>query len=201
MAQLVGQGPTALVASNTSNPLSQTSPTIGANPPLGTRASDGSGNVYVICDAVNTMFSAMPVVINDDYTCQVLTTSQYKGRIGINQANATSDNLVWVMVYGRTLMQVGGNNTSPSDNLTSVDASTAIKFVCPTSLSSPAALSTVTDASSINTAQVVGLWIASDTTLGDVSAVTSATSHTGSQVGVFLNYPYLLYGPGSGDAS
>lgn len=200
MALMVGQGPVALTGGFTSNPLSQTSPQPGANPPLGTRATDNVGNVYILCDSLNTLFSALPVVINDDYTCQLVTTGQFKGRIGIAQAGCTSDQLVWVLVYGRTLMQVGGNNTSPSDNLTSVDTTAQIKFVMPTSLSTPASLSTVTDASSMNTAYVAGMWIASDTTLGDVSAVTSAPSHTGAQVGVFLNYPYLQVAP-AGDAS
>lgn len=202
MALLVGQGPIALTGGFTSNPLSQTSPNPGANPPLGTMAKDNLGNVYVLCDSLSTLFSALPVLINDDYTCQTLTTSQTTGRIGVCQANATSDNLVWVQVYGRAIMQVGGNNVSPSELLTTVRTSAAIKFVNPTSLSSPASLSTVTDASSLNSAEVVGMWIATDVSLGDTSAVTSATSHTGSQTAVFLNYPYLRYaGNGAGDAS
>ncbi len=200
MAQLVGQGPTAMISGSTSNPLSQTSPNPGANPPLGTRASDNLGNVYMLCDSQSTLFSGLPVIINDDYTCQLVGTGLFKGRIGICQAGCTSDQLCWVMVYGRTLMQVGGNNTSPSDNLTSVDTTAQIKFIMPTSLSTPASLSTVTDASSMNTAYVAGMWIASDTTLGEVSIVTSAPSHTGAQVGVFLNYPYLQVAP-AGDAS
>lgn len=191
MALLVGQGPIAFPGGYTSNPLSQTSPQPGGNLTLGSKGTDVNGNVYILCDAVNTMYAGLPVVINDDYTCQVLTTSQYKGRIGVNQAGATSDNYVWVQVYGRAIMQVGGSNVSPSELLTTAATTVAIKFVAPTSLSSPASLSTVTDASSMNTALVVGMWIASDASLGDVSAVTSATSHTGSQIAVFLNYPYL----------
>lgn len=201
MAQLTGQGVIIGGATNTSNPLSQTSPNPGGNLPLGTRMTDVAGNVYILCDAVNTMFSGLAVLIQDDHTVQTLTTSITTGRIGVCQANATSDNLVWVQVYGRAIMQVGGSNVSPSELLTTVRTSAAIKFVVPTSLSSPASIATVTDASSINTAIVVGMWIANDVSLGDTSAVTSATSHVGSQTAVFLNYPILQYAPGTGDAS
>lgn len=183
----------ALSGGYTSNALSQTSPQPGAAPPLGALGYDAAGNVFVLCDAVNTMFSGLPVVINDDYTCQVLTTGQFTGRIGINQANATSDNLVWVQIYGRAIMQVGGSNVSPSETLTTVRTSAAIKFSVPTSISTPASLAASTDASSINTGIVFGMWIATDVSLGDTSAVTSATSHTGSQTAVFLNYPFIQY--------
>jgi hypothetical protein len=201
MAFLVGQGPIALTGGFTSNPLSQTSPQPGSNPPLGTRAQDAAGNVYILCDSTSTLFSGLPVVIQDDYTCNTIATGVFTGRIGVNQANATSDQLVWVQVYGRAMMQVGGSNVSPSELLTTVRTSAAIKFIVPTSLSTPASLSHVTDASSVNTGLVMGMWIANDVTLGDVSAVTSSPSHTGSQVPVFLNYPYVQYLPGTGDVS
>lgn len=201
MALLRGT-PIAFAGGFTSNPLSQTSPNPGQNPALGTLGYDAAGNVYVLCDSLSTLFSGMAVVINDDYTCQSLTTSQTTGRIGVVQAGSTSDNLVWVQIYGRAIMQVGGNNVSPSELLTTVRTSAAIKFTIPTSLSSPAALSNVTDASSLNAGEVVGMWIATDVSLGDTSAVTSATSHTGSQTAVFLNYPFIRYaGSGVGDAS
>src|SRR5262245_26302 len=193
--------PVALAGGFTSNPLSQTSPQPGQNPALGTIGYGPNGEVFVLCDSLSTLFSGLPVVILDDYTCQTVTTSITQGRIGVCHANATSDNLVWVQIYGRVIMQVGGSNVSPSELLTTVRTSAAIKWTVPTSLSTPASLSNSTDASSIHPAVVVGMWIATDVSLGDTSAVTSATSHTGSQTAVFLNYPYLHYAPGTGDAS
>lgn len=197
MAQLTGQGMIIAGATNTSNPLSQTSPNPGANPPLGTRMVDNLGNVYVLCDATSTMFSSQPVVIFDDNTCNALTTAQGRGRVGICCANATSDNLVWVQVYGRALMMLGGSGASPSDAAngpTSLNTSAATKFVVDTSLSSPASLAWVTDASSANNGVVIGLWVASDASLDVSAAVTSATSHTGNSIGVFMNFPYIQTG-------
>lgn len=196
MAVLVGQGPIAFPGGNTSNPLSQTSPNPGSNPPLGTRGVDNVGNVYILCDATATLFSSQPVVINDDYTIAVVSSSVSRGRIGINCANATSDNLVWVQVYGRCLMMLGGSGASPSDAAngpTTAQTSASTKFVVDTSASSPVALAWVTDASTAGFV-VEGIWVATDASLDVSAAVTSATSHTGNSIGVFLNYPYVTTG-------
>ena len=197
MAFLVGQGPVALVNGFTSNPLSQTSPNPGANPPLGTRGVDNVGNMYVLCDAVGTVFGSQPVQIFDDYTCQALGTTG-RGRVGVCCANATSDQLCWVQIYGRVIMMLGMSVVSPSDAAngpTTLSNSLATVFVLATSLSSPAALGWVSGAAAAATSAllftIIGMNVASDTTIGDVSAVTSATSHTGGQVGVFLNFPYI----------
>jgi hypothetical protein len=40
---------------------------------------------------------------------------------------------------------------------------------------------------------VIGLNVATDASPGDVSGTTSATSHIGSEIGVFLNYPYVIH--------
>lgn len=195
MAQLIGQGPIAFGGGSTTNPLSQTSPQPGQNPPVGTRGVDKSGNVYILCDATATVYGSQPVGINDDYTVTTLTTST-RGRIGVACTNATSDQFVWVQVYGRCLMMLGGSGSSPSDAAngpTTVGTSAATKFVVPTSLSSPAGLDWVTDASTAGFV-VVGIWVASDASLDVSAAVTSATSHTGNSIGVFLNYPVTTTG-------
>ena len=182
----------------TSNPISQTSPNPGAAPPLGQMGYDGAGNVYVLCDAVGTVYGSQPVQINDDWTCQAVGTTG-RGRVGVACTNATSDQYLWVQIYGRCLIQLGCSGSSPSDAAngpTTLSNSLATVFCLATSLSSPAGIGYVSGAAAAATSTLLfviqGMNVASDTTVGDVSAVTSATSHTGNQIGVFLNYPVIV---------
>ena len=188
----------AFTGSYTSNPISQTSYNPGAPPPPGMKGVDGSGNVYILCDAVGTVYGSQPVQIFDDWTCQAVGTSG-RGRVGVACTNATSDQYVWVQIYGRCLVQLGCSGSSPSDAAngpTTLSNSLNTVFTLATSLSSPAGIGYVSGAAAANTSTLVyviaGMNVASDTTVGDVSAVTSATSHTGNQIGVFLNYPTIV---------
>jgi hypothetical protein len=102
-----------------------------------------------------------------------------------------------VQIYGRVLMQVGINAASPSDAAagpTTLSTSAQTIFVVPTSVTSPAVLGyTSGNVSTASGKVVIGIVVASDASPGDVSATTSATSHIGSEIAVFLNYPHIVH--------
>lgn len=202
-------GPTvAFGGGYTSQAFSQTSPQPGAAPALGALGRDTSGNVYVMCDAVGTVHAGCAVQINDDYTCQALATSG-RGRVGIAQTTCTSDYYLWVQIYGRAIVQLGMSGVSPSDAAngpTTLSTSAITRFMLGTSLSTPNSVGWTSETSTSGYF-IEGMNVASDVSLGDVSAVTSGngaggptgltSTHTGNQCAVFLNYPYIKYSEGT----
>lgn len=163
----------------------------------GTRARGTDGSEYVYVDYTGTVYSRMPVLINSDFTAAVLTAGVGRGAIGVVTAGGTSDNGGWVQIYGRCLMQVGINGASPSDAAngpTTLGTSAPTIFIVPTSITSPAVLGyTSGNVSTGSPTMVIGMNVATDASPGDSSAVTSATSHIGAEIGVFLNYPYVIH--------
>jgi hypothetical protein len=163
----------------------------------GTRARGVDGSEYVYCDFTGTVYSRLPVAISSTYTAAVLSVNDARGPIGVVCAGGTSDNGGWVQIYGRCLMQVGINGASPSDAAngpTTLGTSAQTIFVVPTSLTSPMTLGyTSGNVSTGSPTMVVGLIVATDASPGDSSAVTSATSHIGAEIGVFLNYPSVIH--------
>lgn len=193
MAELTGFG--SVFPGGTSNVYNMTSPPSPIKP--GTRARGTDGSEFVFCDFTGTVYGRQPVVISSAFTAQALTISDVRGPIGVACTTATSDQGGWVQVYGRCLMQVGINVASPSDAAngpTTAGTSDAIIFIVPTSATSPQVLGYTTGNVSTGTAhQVYGMTVASDASPGDVSATTSATSHIGSEIAVFLNYPHVVH--------
>ena len=161
----------------------------------GTRARDTSGNEYVYVDFTGTVYSRMAVLILSDFTATQLTVANgSRGPVGIVCAGATSDNGGWVQIYGRALVQVGINSCSPSDAAagpTTLSTSARTVFVVPTTANThEGTLGYTSGQTSAGHAwAVLGITVASDASVGDVSAVTSATSHIGAEIAVFLNYP------------
>jgi hypothetical protein len=164
--------------------------------PLGTRIRL-AGSEYVLCDFSATMYSRQPCTIDEGTWLATPIATTGRGRIGVvaEPEGGTSDQWGWVQIYGRCLMQIGMSGVSPSDAAngpTTLSTSVQTRFALPTSLTTPAALGWVSDPSSGGYI-VQGMWVATDASPGDVSAVTSAASHTGSQIAVFLNYPSLKF--------
>lgn len=192
MADLSAHGPTLApfatsVAVNTSPPPC----------PLGSRMRDANGNEYVFCDFVGSAFGGTPVEIFDDNTCQQLGTTG-RGRVGVACGVQTSNDWGWVQIYGRCSVQLGMSGVSPSDAAngpTTLNTSVATIFVLGTSLTSPNGIGWVSGSAAVNTSGLTyvidGIHVATDASPGDVSLVTSATSHTGNQISVFLNYPFI----------
>jgi len=161
---------------------------------LGQRARDGQGNEYVMCDFTGTTYSRQPVQINSDYTAAPVGTTG-RGQFGVAAEEATSDQWGWVQIYGRCFVQLGMSGVSPSDAAngpTTLSTSQGTIFILATSQTTPIGIGWTSDPST-NGYWIVGMTVASDASPGDVSAVTSAASHTGSQIAVFLNYPRIVY--------
>lgn len=165
---------------------------------LGTRLKDQSGYEYVLCDSTSTNFSGQPVMINSDFTLSQIgasTANGNRGMIGVCVAGSTSDNAQWVQIYGKITMQIIHSGVSASDAAngpTTLSTSAATQFWIPTSVTSPAALRWTSGNTSTTSGIIIrGMWVADDAAPGNVSAQTSSTSHTGSQISVWLNYPYM----------
>lgn len=192
MAELSAHGP-AIACYATSIVQSTSPPSL----PLGARMRDGQGNEYLFVDFVGSVFGGTPVEIFDDNTAQQLGTTG-RGRVGVACGAATSNDFGWVQIYGRALVQLGMSGVSPSDAAngpTTLQTSLQTIFVLGTSLTSPNGVGWVSGAAAAMTTDthyvIEGMHVASDASPGDVSAVTSATSHSGGQIAVFLNYPYI----------
>lgn len=192
MAELSAQGPVLSPAA--------TSVAVGTSPPPftpGSRMRDASGNEYMFVTFNEAVFAALPVQINSDYTANRLATTG-RGAVGVAQGSGTSDEAGWVQIYGRTFVQLGMGGVSPSDAAngpTTLQTSLQTIFKLPTSLSTPPGVGWVSGAAAALTTDptfvIENMYVATDASPGDVSAVTSATSHTGGQIAVFLNYPYI----------
>jgi hypothetical protein len=192
MAELSAQGP-ILAGGATSVAIS----TSVAPHTRGDRMRDRVGNEYVWVDFTSTVSAEQPVQINSDYTAGALDVTG-RGAVGVAQGAGTSNESGWVQVYGRSLVQIGKSGVSPSDAAngptTVQTVAGIIKFVLGTSATSPNGVGMVTGAAGLTSDAdfiIEGMFVATDASPGDVSSVTSATSHTGNHVAVFLNYPFI----------
>jgi hypothetical protein len=167
---------------------------------VGTRMPDAAGNVYVFCDFSGTVYGGTPVQINSDFTAAKVGTTG-RGAFGVACTAGTSDNGGWVQVYGKATIQLLGATAevSPSDAAngpTTLSTTAQTKFWLPTTATStgPEGIRwTSGNASTTSGFYIEGLTVAQDADLTAVSAVTAATSHTGSQVSVFLNFPRIVH--------
>lgn len=192
MAELSAQGPIAHYGA--------TSVPVGTSPlPItpGARATDAAGNVYVFCNFGTPVYTYLPVAINSAFVASALSTTG-RGAIGVAQCGGTSDESGWVQIYGRTQVQLGMGGVSPSDAAngpTTLETVAAYNFfVLPTSLSTPVGIGWVSGEAGLTSNYdyvIDGMFVAQDASPGDVSAVTSATSHTGGQIAVWLNFPVI----------
>ena len=145
----------------------------------GARARDGIGNEYVLVELTATAYSGTTVVISNDgnFTAkQAIGGTQ--GSIGLLVEPGTSDQYVWAQVYGY-------NSFAQID---AVSAATSAYIAVPaTSVSSPSVGLAVLAAGTTSAAYIVhGMFLVGIAT----TAVTSATSSTGTAIPVFLHYPW-----------
>lgn len=170
---------------------------------LGTRARDGAGNEYVFCEFGTVVSAEQPVSISAGYVASALGTTG-RGPVGVACGAGTSAEAGWVQIYGRCLVQLGMSGVSPSDDAngpTTLQTSAKTVFMLGTSLSSPNGVGWT---SAVSTAGywIEGMEVADDASVSnEVSGVTSATSHTGNHVAVFLNYPKVVYRDFAGAAT
>lgn len=194
---------------------------------LGTRARDMDGNEFVLCGAAATLYSGQVVTINDENWRATALTTTGRGKVGVVMQGTTAvtdagSRAIWVQVYGRVLMQVGGSVVSPSDAAngpTTANDSTATVFALPTSATTPAGVPYPVSDVSTAAIRIDGITVATGASVADVSghagqggvqkrettpavtAVTSAASFIGSSIYVFLNYPTIVMHGADGNAA
>jgi len=145
----------------------------------GARARDGIGNEYVLVELAATAYSGTTVVISVDgnFTATQAVGGTH-GSVGVLVEPGTSDQYVWAQIYGY-------NSFAQID---AVSAATSAYILVPaTSVSTPSVGLAVLAAATTSPAYIVhGMWPTGVAT----TAVTSATSSTGTAIPVWLNYPY-----------
>ena len=146
---------------------------------VGTRARDGSGNEYVYCAFTGSVFTGVPVVISLDGTFTADPTAEARGMVGLATAAGTSDNAGWVQIYGYASMQFASGDSAATSAYVAVSAG---------SVSSPECALDVRVRTTDSDIEVHGLFVVGAAT----TATTGATSHIGTAVPVFLNYPFLF---------
>ena len=148
----------------------------------GQRATDGQGNEYVMVELTAVCYSGTTVMISVDgnYTA-VQAAGGSQGAIGLTVEAATSDQYTWAQIYGY--------NAYAQDTIGDSGASSATIPVPATSVTTPSVGLTYVAAGTTVAAYIIhGMHIVG----ADSSAVTSATSSTGTAMPVFLNYPYIV---------
>lgn len=168
---------------------------------LGTFMRDSAGNGYVYVDFTGSVYSGTPVLIKSDFTAAKIGTTG-RGAFGVACCAATSDHSGWVQVYGRCKVQLLGDTAgvSPSDDAngpTTLSTTAQTKFWLPTTATSTGPEGVRWTSGNVSTTSgfyIDGMCVAHDASpSNDVSAVTAATSHTGSEVAVFLNFPKIVH--------
>lgn len=148
--------------------------------PLGSRKPIG-GKEYILCDFTSTVHSGVTVSISSDglFTAAPLTGA-FQGSVGVvAEQTSTSDRWGWVQIYGWASAQIASGDSAATSAMVAVVAS---------SVSSPDAGMNAIARTSSDVNQIINMFISGAAT----TAVTSASSHTGVAVPVWLNYPYTL---------
>jgi hypothetical protein len=168
--------------------------------PVGTVMRDYAGNAYVYVDFTGSVYGGTPVQISSSFTAEKVGTTG-RGAFGVACTGATSDNGGWVQIYGEATIQLLGATAgvSPSDAAngpTTLSTTAQTKFWLPTTATStgPEGIRwTSGNASTTSGFYVEGVTVSTNADLTAVTAVTAATSHTGEQVKVFLNFPRIVH--------
>lgn len=168
--------------------------------PVGTVMGDAYGNRYMYVDFTDTVYSGTPVQISSAFTAAKVGITG-RGAFGVACTTATSDNGGWVQIYGRCLVQLLGATAgvSPSDAAngpTTLSTTAQTKFWLPTTATSTGPEGIRWTSGNLSTTSgfyIEGMTVATDASPGDITVVTAATSHTGEQIAVFLNYPRIVH--------
>ena len=192
---------------------------------LGTRVRDTDGNEFVFCSAGEPVAPEQVLVIDPSWNVTKLTSTSARGLIGVapdyaklgQSANTptmhssyqwSSDNGLWVQVWGRAYIGIGAADTSPSDAAngpTTAETSARVVFRKPAAVVTPLGTPVMASGAITGTSGIViieNMWIASDVTIADVSgmvgtsgAVTEPTNtpsfHAVGRTAVVLYNPYL----------
>lgn len=146
----------------------------------GSRVRDGAGNEYIMVELTQATYGGSTVAISVDgnYTAVPLKGGTHQGAVGLLVEPGTSDQYVWAQIYGYNSY---AHTKTATTGITSDFFCTATTTVSTPDVGLEPVTYTTTGVYLIHGMFVVG---------AGTSAVTSATSATGYQVPVFLNYPY-----------
>lgn len=149
--------------------------------PLGSRKFL-NGKEYVFCDFNVTVHSGVCVAISNDGLFKAdPAAASFNGAVGVvAEQTSTSDQWGWVQVYGTASVM----DASATSGITS-----AYVPIVAGSVSTPATgMTALVNTTSTPQKYIYNMFITGDAT----TAVTSAASHTGVGLPVFLNYPYTF---------
>lgn len=153
----------------------------------GQTARDGAGNEYVMVDLQATVYTGVTVLIDsahDGTFFAAVLTAGSQGAVGVMAEEGTSNQWAWAQVYG---------NANAQDSTATSAADSTYLPTAASSVSTPAAgMAAIAYTSAlVNLPLIQGMFIVGAAS----SATTSATSHTGIQVPVWLNYPFVAAQP------
>ena len=154
--------------------------------PLGQRVVYG-GKVYQMCDFNATVHTGVVVKISNDGLFNAepwVSGSAHQGAIGIcSEQTSSSDTWGYVQLYGPA---------SAMDSAGTSGITSAYVPIVAASVSSPATgMTALIGTTSTPQHYIYGMVIVGDATTN----VTSAASHTGVALPVFLNFPYVFLAP------
>ena len=182
---------------------------------LGTKARDAAGNEYVLCQtgAVTTVSPEQVVVIGADWSITPIGAVGAFGmlgvvpdydRLGLTSARVSPypiNTALWIQIYGRAYIMYDTPTgvASSGGALTTVRTSLAYRFhVHSSAATTPTGQPYATSADALSTLSdylIVGMTVATDASpdasIGLVTLVSA--THSGSDVAVWLNYPYARY--------
>jgi len=153
--------------------------TVPTYPTPGNKVTDGFGNEFILTDFTGPVHSGTVVCISNDGAWTSDAVAIGNRNLGVcAEQTSTSDQMGLVQIYGTCSGQEAGGTSA---------ATSAYLPILAGSVSSPATAM----AALVNTTSGANLWIYGMFITGIATTnVTSAASHTGVAVPLFLNYPY-----------
>lgn len=174
----------------------------------GTRARDVDGNEYLFTDYLNTMYPGTLAVINELNQAGPLLIGS-RGRVGVVMGGGTSDAGGWVQIFGSNIhVQTGFASDAVGGFGSGI---TSAQACAQTSVTTPSGTISWVSDTSIPGNRILGLSFSTLTPVqGGMSGATDGSypttyttqvtddsgslgfiAHTGLELAVFLNYPYV----------
>lgn len=169
----------------------------------GTRARDRDGNEYVFCDFTATVYAGVLVQITAaNLASPLLGTAGEAYRVGVViAASATSDNAGWVQIYG---LHDAVQTSFASDSSVTSGFGSGAGLTAQTSISTPSGTLGFVTETSVAGIHIHNMWINAERGTGGPGRTTDSSGpstnaspssgnsyHTGLELAVFLNYPYV----------
>lgn len=153
----------------------------------GSRAFDQNGNEYVLVELTATAPAGalLNISVDGNFYGAPLLGGSHQGPVGLLVEYGTSDQYVWALVKGYGTAQEGMGTTGAT--------STYRAFAMSTASSPQVGLKAIPTPCSdaMTDYRIFGLFIVGAATTATTSAKAGSPPHTGVEVPVYLNYPYI----------